>query len=178
MSDVPGEQQQAAPAPGSEERGRVLLDLSNAVVRIHKQYYGKGPTKARSHITGDLAVVILEGGFTRSEATLLDHGHQDEVISSRAAMQDSVETELRMTVEQIVGRSVRSFMSANDPERGFQAEIFVLDAREPNEDDEVLTERARRAREEHREILDEHRALRAEQAQNRRNLESRRHFEP
>jgi len=58
-----------------DERGQVLLDLSNAVVRIHKQYYGKGPTKARSHLTHDLLTVILEGGYTRSEQTLLEHGH-------------------------------------------------------------------------------------------------------
>src|SRR3954452_4203128 len=163
-----------------DERGQVLLDLSNAVVRIHKQYYGKGPTKARSHLTHDLLTVILEGGYTRSEQTLLEHGHEAEVTLARVALQDSVESELRVAVEQILGRSVRSFMSANDPAGDLQAEIFVLASTPPARYDPEsdLSERARRAREQHREILEEHRALRAEQAQSRRALRPDRHFEP
>src|SRR4051794_24619146 len=129
-----------------DERGQVLLDLSNAVVRIHKQYYGKGPTKARSHLTHDLLTVILEGGYTRSEQTLLEHGHEAEVTLARAALQDSVESELRVAVEQILGRSVRSFMSANDPAGDLQAEIFVLASTPPARYDPEsdLSERARR----------------------------------
>lgn len=164
-----------------DDRGQVLLDLSNAVVRIHKQYHGKGPTKARSHLSHDLLTVILEGGYTRSEQTLLAHGHSGEVTSSRAAMQDSVEAELRAAVERILGRTVRSFMSANDPASDLQAEIFVLDARSSGEVEHAssdLAERARRAREQHQEILEEHRALRAEQVQSRRSLRPDRHFEP
>ena len=84
-----------------------------------------------------------------------------------------------MAVEGIVGREVRSFMSANDPERGLQTEIFVLESQPHTEgEDRVLAERARRAREEHREILEEHRALRAEQVQSRRGLESHRRHDP
>src|SRR4051812_14301449 len=125
MEDVrSADRNHVATAPRRDERGRVLLELSNAVVRVHKEYYGKGPTKARSHLTADLLTVILEGGFTRSEQTLLAHGHDAEVIQSRAALQDSVEHELRTAVEQILGRRVRSFMSANDPAEGLQAEVF------------------------------------------------------
>lgn len=155
-----------ADAPPREERGQLLLEVSNAVVRIHKQLYGKGPTKARAHLAHDLLTVILEGGFTRTEETLMAHGRDDEVARWRSVMQGTVEQELRTAVEQVIHRAVRSFMSANDPVAGLQAEIFVLDhvPHEPVDEDD-LTERARRAREQHREILDEHRALRAEQVQ-------------
>jgi|SRR4051794_10679657 uncharacterized protein YbcI len=163
-----------------DDRGQVLLDLSNAIVRIHKQFYGKGPTKARSHLSHNLLTVILEGGFTRSEQTLLEHGHVAEVTLGRAALQDSVESELRGAVESVLKRRVRSFMSANDPDCGLQAEIFVLEpvADGDGEVDPGLAERARRAREQHREILEEHRALRAEQVQSRRGTRPDRHFEP
>jgi uncharacterized protein YbcI len=155
---------------GTSDRGQVLLDLSNAVVRIHKQFYGKGPTKARSHLSHDLLTVVLEGGFTRSEITLHERGHDREVVASRLAMQSSVEGELRSAVESILHRPVRSFMSANDPSNGLQAEIFVLhpeDGSAPAGAD-GLAGRAQRARSEHRELLDEHRALRSEQVQSRR----------
>lgn len=113
----------------SGERGQVLADISNAVVRIHKRFYGKGPVKARAHLSQDLLTVVLEGGFTRGEQTLHDHGHSQEVVRSRLAMQESIESDYRAAVESILYRSVRSFMSANDPSNDMQAEIFVLHPR-------------------------------------------------
>jgi uncharacterized protein YbcI len=145
-----------------------MLELSNAVVRIHKQLAGKGPTKARSHLLQDLVVVVLEGGFTRGEQTLHDAGHDRELLQARLAMQQTAEADLRAAVEENLGRRVRSFMSANDPENGFQAEIFVL---EPAPKDGIdLTSRAERARERQHDLLDEQRALRAEQSQSRQAL--------
>src|SRR3954470_4694793 len=151
-------------------KGSVLVDLSNAVVRIHKQFYGKGPTKARSHLSHDLLTVLLEGGYTRSEQTLHDRGFDEQVVQSRLAMQSAVEDELRNAVEAILGRSVRSFMSANDPSNEMQAEIFVLHPEDTAGLAPDLAERAGRARDQHREVLEEHRALRAEQVQSREAL--------
>jgi uncharacterized protein YbcI len=158
----------------SGERRSVSLEISNAIVRIHKQFFGKGPTKARSHLTHDLLTVVLEGGFTRAEQSLHEGGHDAEVANSRAAMQAIVETEFRTAVEEIVGRKVRCFMSANNPTEGMSAEIFVLEPNEHPSDDGSLGARAERARQQHREILDEHRALRAEQVQSRRALHDER----
>jgi uncharacterized protein YbcI len=115
--------------PALNERGQVLADVSNAIVRIHKRFYGKGPVKARAHLSQDVLTVILEGGFTRGEQTLQDHGHAQEVVRSRLAMQQSIESEFRIAVESILYRSVRSFMSANDPSNDLQAEVFVLEPR-------------------------------------------------
>jgi uncharacterized protein YbcI len=160
-----GEMSAVTATEAVSERGQRMLELSNAVVRIHKQLAGKGPTKARSHLLTDLAVVVLEGGFTRGEETLHKSGHDRELQAARLAMQKCAEADLRAVVEEILGRRVRSFMSANDPENGFQTEIFVLEP-EPR-DGADLASRAQRARDRHHEILDEHRALRAEQAQSR-----------
>jgi len=158
-------------AARGEDRGQLLLDLSNAVVRVHKRFYGKGPTKARSHLQQNLLTVILEGGFTRSEQTLHEHGHDREVVQSRLAMRSSVEDQLRTAVEAILGRRIRSFMSAHDPGNDIQAEVFVLEQDGDHTGAEgELGARAQRAREEHRELMDEHRALRAEQVQHRRRV--------
>lgn len=127
-SSVPAEVDGVDSGKGADgaERGQVLADVSNAIVRIHKRFYGKGPVKARAHLSQDLLTVILEGGFTRGEQTLHDHGHAQEVIRSRLAMQESIESEFRTAVETILYRSVRSFMSANDPSNDLQVEVFVL----------------------------------------------------
>jgi uncharacterized protein YbcI len=134
MSAVPSEERSGGHARPAAERGEMLMEVSNAVVRIHKHFYGKGPTKARAHLSQDLLAVILEGGFTRGEETLQERGHESEVLRARILMQHSVESEFRAAIERIVGRGVRSFMSANDPATGLQAEIFVLEPA-PSEND-------------------------------------------
>jgi uncharacterized protein YbcI len=166
------------------ERGRMLADVSNAIVRIHKQFYGKGPTKARAHLLHDLLVVVLDGGYTRGEETLRAHGHDAEIVRTRLAMHASVKTEFRTAIEQIVLRPVRSVMSASDPANDLQAEIFVLaplGAEEleaaPEQPEADLAERALRARQLNEEVLAEHRALRAEQHQARLATHTHRHSE-
>jgi uncharacterized protein YbcI len=153
------------------ERGRLVADISNAVVRLHKHFYGKGPYKARSYLHGNLLAVVLTGGFTRGEQTLSEHGKAQEVINSRLAMQQSVEVEFRAQIEPLLRRSVRSCMSAVDPVNDVQVDIFLLQGPEDDEVEEAvadsgdLDERVRRARERSREVLDEHMALVSEQQQ-------------
>jgi uncharacterized protein YbcI len=105
----------------------MLAAISRAVVRVHKQHLGKGPVKARSYLFGDLLVVILEGGFSRSEQTLQEHGYSREVLKARWALQEAMENEFRAAIETILYRSVRSFMSTSDPGQDLQAELFVLE---------------------------------------------------
>jgi hypothetical protein len=113
-----------------------------------------------------------------------------EVVRSRLAMQQSIESEFRAAIETILYRSVRSFMSANDPLNDLQAEIFVLHPRGSEsldgdgdgsrehdgalERDGSLSAPAHLAVGRNQEVLDEHRALRAEQEQSRRALQDER----
>jgi uncharacterized protein YbcI len=112
--------------PRGGERGGMLTELCNAIVHIHKRFYGKGPTRARAHLSQDLLTVVLDGVYTRGEQTLHDRGHEHEVIQLRRAMQRSVEGEFRSAIETIMHRAVRSFMSATDPANDLQVEIFIL----------------------------------------------------
>jgi uncharacterized protein YbcI len=105
----------------------MLAEVCNAVVGIHKRFYGKGPSKARAYLAHDLLSVVLEEGFTRGEETLQQRGYEGEVMRARIAMQRAVEEVFRGAIEGIIGRRVRSFMSANDPATKLQAEIFVLE---------------------------------------------------
>lgn len=116
-----------------------MRKISRAIVAIQKRNYGKGPKRARAHLAKDVLTVILEGGYTTIERTLEEHGHSNEVIVTRLAMQKAVESEMRAAVETTLGRSVRSFMSGNDPSNALQAEVFVLAAtEEPEQDGELF----------------------------------------
>jgi uncharacterized protein YbcI len=103
----------------------VVADISREIVKVHAQYYGRGPTKARTVWKEDLIVVVLEEIFTRAERTLVEAGHFDQVRATRQAFQDEVEPLLRQSVEQASGRKVRAFLSQVNAD-GVAAEIFVL----------------------------------------------------
>jgi uncharacterized protein YbcI len=121
------------PAGTNVQPGQVspALEIANAVARLHKEFVGRGPTNSRTTIDGDLVVVLLEGGFTRAERTLDDSERRDLVAAGRVGLQDAMRPELISIVERVLGRRVRSMMSANDLERNLQSEVFVLEAQDP-----------------------------------------------
>lgn len=92
-----GSQRQETDASSDEsasERGLMMAAVSTAIVQIHKKCFGKGPVKASSYLSGNLLAVILEGGCSRGERTLQENGHLREMLSSRTALQDSMESEI------------------------------------------------------------------------------------
>jgi uncharacterized protein YbcI len=102
------------------------LEISNAISRLHKEFIGRGPTNSRTTIDGNLVVCLLEGGYTRAEQTLTANDKGDIVAAGRLGLQDAMRQAMIAAVEQITGRRVYSFMSANDLEQNHQVEVFVL----------------------------------------------------
>jgi uncharacterized protein YbcI len=120
-------QENPEPDVFSDESGSSpSLAISNALARLHKQYIGRGPTNSRTTIDGDLVVCLLEGGYTRAEQTLEDNNKGDLVAAGRLGLQEAMRQAMVDVVEGVVGREVRSFMSANDLRRNLQVEVFVL----------------------------------------------------
>jgi uncharacterized protein YbcI len=119
----------AASGDVADERGGTLrMALSNAMVGLKKQYYGKGPSRARSYLMDEYVFVVMEGGLTRSEETLLAAGKSDLVRNYRLAFQETVTHTTVRAVEELTGRKVLTYQSQIlfEPTRVF--EIFVLDA--------------------------------------------------
>jgi uncharacterized protein YbcI len=107
--------------------GEALAAISNAMVQAKKQYYGRGPTKARTYINDNYVFCVMEGGLTANEETLLEAGEHDLVRSYRLRFQEVVGAPLVEAVERILGRRVIGYHSQIifEPARIF--EIFVLD---------------------------------------------------
>jgi len=114
-------------APPQEPSGRLLAEVSNAIVVIYKDCYGKGPTKARTTFDEDMLVCVLEGGFQASERTLRDAGRSEVVTENREAFQEVLRERFISTVEELTGRKVRAALSGVDPETEVSAEIFLLE---------------------------------------------------
>jgi uncharacterized protein YbcI len=102
------------------------VEISNAISHLHKQFVGRGPTNARTTVDGNLVVCLLEGGYTRAEQTLENNDSGDVVAAGRLGLQDAMREAMIGAVERTLGRSVLSFMSANDIHQNLQIEVFVL----------------------------------------------------
>jgi len=113
-------------ATADGQRGSHLAAISRRVVGLVKEQYGKGPTGARTYLSGDLVVVILSGGFTAGERTLVREGHVDAVSGMRSALQETMRPKLKQIVEEELQRPVIAFMSANHDSPDLAAEIFIL----------------------------------------------------
>jgi uncharacterized protein YbcI len=108
-------------------RGEVLAQISTGLVQLHSRYYGKGPTKAKTHAVNDTIVSILKGGFTRVERTLVDTGQVESVYQMRRSFQQAMEAEFRSVVEEATGRKVIAYMSSINVDPDLAVEIFVLE---------------------------------------------------
>jgi uncharacterized protein YbcI len=106
--------------------GDVRTAISNGIVALLKEYYGRGPDKTKTYVNGDLVVCLLRGGFTRVEETLREGGHGEDVIRQRMAFQDVMRGRFTKVVEDATGRSVIGFMSGNQQDPDMICEVFVL----------------------------------------------------
>jgi uncharacterized protein YbcI len=113
-------------AAGGQPPGSLRAAIANAMVGLKKQYYGRGPEAAKAFVEDDYIFVVLEGGLTRNEETLLAAGREDVVRQYRLAFQEAVGPTATGAVEELTGRRVVGYHSqiVFDPVRAF--EIFVL----------------------------------------------------
>jgi len=112
--------------------GEVMARISTGLVQLHSRYYGKGPTKAKTHLVNDTVISILRGGFTTVERTLIDQGNVDTVYNMRRSFQMVMEEQFTAIVQEATGRRVIAYMSQIHQDPDLAVEIFML---EPVEED-------------------------------------------
>jgi uncharacterized protein YbcI len=108
----------------------MLAQISTGLVQLHSRYYGKGPTKAKTHMVNDTVISILRGGFTTVERTLIDQGNVDAVYAMRRSFQMAMESQFTAVVEGATGRKVIAYMSQIHEDPDLAVEIFVLEPAE------------------------------------------------
>jgi uncharacterized protein YbcI len=113
------------------EGGPLHAAISEAVVRLMAQNTGRGPTKARTTIDGDLIVVVLQNSLTPGERYLADENRGEQVLDMRRAYQDAMRTDCIAAVENLTSRTVTAFMSANHIDPDLAAEVFILKPQSP-----------------------------------------------
>ena len=112
--------------PDPKKHGDVVSAISDGMVALLKEYYGVGPTQAKTYYQDDLIVCVLRGGFTRVEQTLLDGERGRAVIEQRMAFQEVMRQRFEAVIQHATGRPVIGFMSGNQQDPDMICEVFVL----------------------------------------------------
>ena len=109
-----------------QAHGEVLTAISDGMVALLKEFYGRGPTRAKSYYQDDLVVCVLCGGFSRVEQTLLSGGRGSAVIQQRMEFQEVMRDRFARVIEDATGRKVIGFMSGNQQDPDLMCEVFIL----------------------------------------------------
>ena len=106
----------------------VVLQLSNEMVRIYKELFGRGPTRARADWAGpDALLCTLEDSLTPAERKMAELGEHQRLRDIRTFFQHASESDFRESVERITGRKVRAFVSGIDTDQDVSSEVFYFE---------------------------------------------------
>jgi uncharacterized protein YbcI len=129
---TPADQPPGTPgARGSGEGltgGQLLAAISNSIVSMLRENYGRGPMKAKTYAMDDMVVCVLrESGFSAVEQTMMDSGEPERVVDMREDFQRVMAARYKDEIERLTGCTVVAFLSQAHVEPDITMEIFFLD---------------------------------------------------
>lgn len=119
------------PLPASDRviaAGRELAAVTNGIVRVFSEYYGRGPTKAKAYLLDDRYIVcVLRDTMTTVERTLVNNGCAEKVKEVRLTFQEAMAPDFHRVVEEATGRRVVAYHSQLSPQLDIGFEFFLLE---------------------------------------------------
>jgi uncharacterized protein YbcI len=113
---------------GNSAENSVRAEISREMVRLYKELFGRGPTKAKTEFAGpDVVLCTLEHSLTQAEKALADMGEHQRLRDTRLYFQYATEEKFQEVIERVVGRKVRAFISGMDTSKDVAAELFYLE---------------------------------------------------
>jgi uncharacterized protein YbcI len=108
--------------------GRLLSKITNRIVSLMREHYGRGPIKAKTYVLDNLIVCVLtDGGFTAIERTMIGGGEPERVLEMRRDFQRMMKVRYSEMIEELTGRKVLAFLSQAHVEPDLTIEMFLMD---------------------------------------------------
>jgi len=121
-------EQNAPQASPAEDGYSARAEISREMVRLYKELFGRGPTRAKTEFVGpDLVISTLEHSLTKAEQALAEMGEHQRLRDTRMYFQHATEEEFRGVIERVLDRKVRAFISGLDTGQDVAAEVFYLE---------------------------------------------------
>jgi len=107
--------------------GKLLAEITNRIVALMREHYGRGPIKAKTYVLDNLIVCVLSDGFTAIERTMMEGGEPERVLEMRRDFQRMMKVRYSAMVEELTGRKVLAFLSQAHIEPDLTIEMFLTD---------------------------------------------------
>jgi uncharacterized protein YbcI len=117
------------------QRGALAADISREMVKILSRYTGRGPTRARTTLNRNIAVVVFQDTLTKAELNLVAAGEIEAVLQMRRIFQGVMRDEAIAAVEGVLNRTVQSLTSDVDPLANIAVQVFLF---EPEPEDHAV----------------------------------------
>jgi uncharacterized protein YbcI len=112
----------------ADHQTSVRAEISREMVRLYKEQFGRGPTKARTEFAGpDIVICTLEDSFTPAERRLAEMEEHQRLRDTRLYFQHATKGEFIGIIERVVNRKVRAFNSSVDTHTDVSVEVFHLE---------------------------------------------------
>lgn len=96
----------------AKSRGELEAEFTKAIIRIEKEYLGRGPLDARTFFVDDMVLVRLRGVLTQAELKLAETTQGSALIKeTRQQLFETSRTLLEEAVNEVLGTRVVSFHS-------------------------------------------------------------------
>jgi uncharacterized protein YbcI len=118
-----------------QRAGDLRQAISDAIVRVTADFIGRGPTRAKSYVNGNVVFCVMQDTLTRGERSLVADGDGESVRQMRRRFQDAMRRQVCAAIEGLTDRRVVSFLSDNDVEAEMAIEVFILDGPVANGED-------------------------------------------
>ena len=114
--------------PAPLRGGQLLAAISQRIVGMLREHYGRGPIKAKTYVLDDMIVVVLRGsGFIPLEQTIMDSGEPERVLAMREDFQRVMAGRFQQVIEELTGRNVVAFVGRVNVEPDITMEVFFID---------------------------------------------------
>ena len=107
--------------------GVLLAEITNRIVSMMREHYGRGPIKAKTYVLDNLIVCVLSDGFTAIERTMMEGGEPERVLEMRRDFQRMMKIRYSQMIEQLTGRKVLAFLSQAHVDPDLTIEVFLVD---------------------------------------------------
>ena len=91
-----------------------------------KKHFGRGHVSAKSYLIDDFLLVVMRGGLTIAEQTMLEAGREDAVREFRQVFENEMAGPLTEIVERLTGREVVTYQSQVLFDPDILVEIFFF----------------------------------------------------
>jgi len=121
------ENSQPAARSGPLRGGELNAAVTSALIGIHTDHLGRGPTSASTFHYRNVLVTLMHDVLTHAERTLVSNERGEAVRTIRGLFTGTMEADSRAAVERLTGRKVTAFIAGNQLVPDVAAELFVLD---------------------------------------------------